>query len=88
MHVKLGRKRPRRGTHEPMTCTIQIREDWCKGCGICIALCKQGVLGNDFASNKAIVVAPEKCTKCGTCVIHCPDFAIRLEGGQGKWLGV
>ena len=62
-----------------MTSRAPVRVDLrlCKGCGICVALCPQGVL---VAEGPAVrVVAPESCTRCRLCELHCPDFAIDLD---------
>ncbi len=55
---------------------IIIQREWCKSCGICIALCPEKV----FASNlgQPEIVHPEKCIGCKSCEYHCPDFAIRV----------
>ena len=69
---------------------------WCKGCGICVAFCPQGVLG--LVKQKIRIMETEKCTRCGLCELRCPDYAIWLdvdeewgesgmaaaEGGAGK----
>ncbi len=56
---------------------IVINKTWCKGCGICAALCS-GVLIID-SSGKAAVVNAAQCTACGKCITHCPDFAISIR---------
>ncbi|MCR4442889.1 MAG: 4Fe-4S binding protein [Peptococcaceae bacterium] len=58
---------------------IEIRSEWCKGCGICYSLCPKNVLGKD-QQGKAVVVNPELCSKCRICEDHCPDYAIRIGG--------
>jgi 2-oxoglutarate ferredoxin oxidoreductase subunit delta len=56
---------------------LQIRQDWCKGCGICAAFCPKRALSlND--QGKAVVDAAQ-CSLCGVCELFCPDFAIQLE---------
>jgi 2-oxoglutarate ferredoxin oxidoreductase subunit delta len=54
---------------------VHIFDNWCKGCGLCIEFCPQGVLvlGTD---NRPKAIYPEKCTACRWCELHCPDFAI------------
>jgi 2-oxoglutarate ferredoxin oxidoreductase subunit delta len=54
---------------------VHVFENWCKGCGLCIAFCPQGVLvlGMD---NRPKAIYPEKCIGCRWCELHCPDFAI------------
>jgi 2-oxoglutarate ferredoxin oxidoreductase subunit delta len=74
--------RTRRAAQEPGEATTSrapVRVDLrlCKGCGICVALCPQGVLAADGPAVR--VVAPESCTRCRLCELHCPDFAIDLD---------
>lgn len=57
----------------------ELRQSWCKGCGICIALCPKKILELD-ENGKVTMVASDLCTSCGQCEIHCPDFAISLRG--------
>jgi 2-oxoglutarate ferredoxin oxidoreductase subunit delta len=54
---------------------VHVFENWCKGCGLCIAFCPKGVLvlGMD---NRPKAIYPEKCIGCRWCELHCPDFAI------------
>ncbi|HOB42823.1 MAG: 4Fe-4S binding protein [Bacillota bacterium] len=62
---------------------VLVRQEWCKGCGICIAMCPKKVL-EAAADGKVVVARPEDCIKCETCEIMCPDFAIRVVGGRSK----
>lgn len=60
---------------------IQVNEDACKGCGICITMCPVKILKFSKGLNKRGVHFPEvsdetKCTKCENCMIYCPDFAM------------
>jgi 2-oxoglutarate ferredoxin oxidoreductase subunit delta len=56
---------------------IQIKEDWCKGCMICVEFCPEGVLAME--NGKAKVVNLQACTACGLCELRCPDFAIVVD---------
>lgn len=56
---------------------IAINKKWCKGCGICAALCPKVLAMN--AGGKAVVVNQPFCTGCRRCESHCPDFAISLK---------
>lgn len=57
---------------------LQIRREWCKGCGICIAFCPKHVL--EFGRDGKIVVAQEEeCVQCGLCEERCPDYVIKVE---------
>lgn len=54
---------------------VHVFDNWCKGCGICIAFCPQQVFETG-EEGVPLVVRPEKCTACRWCEIHCPDQAI------------
>jgi 2-oxoglutarate ferredoxin oxidoreductase subunit delta len=56
---------------------IKIKNEWCKGCGLCVGFCPKGVLSLN-AYGKAVIEHPEKCTQCGNCELYCPDFAISM----------
>lgn len=61
----------------------RINRDWCKGCGICVALCPKQVLELD-QSDKAVAVRLEDCICCKLCEIRCPDLAIEIIVDEGK----
>lgn len=60
------RRRPRR----------LIVEDWCRGCGECVAQCSAGALYRQ--EDGRTTVRQELCTLCGYCAAVCPDFAIKV----------
>ena len=60
---------------------VYIKQDACKGCGICIALCPVEILKFSKSLNTRGVPYPEvideaRCTQCENCMIYCPDFAV------------
>ncbi|MGD9147308.1 MAG: 4Fe-4S binding protein [Anaerolineae bacterium] len=57
---------------------VTIFGTWCKGCGICIEFCPQGVFESN-GQGRPIIVEPEKCTACHWCDTHCPDLAITVR---------
>jgi 2-oxoglutarate ferredoxin oxidoreductase subunit delta len=57
---------------------INVYRDWCKGCGICAALCPKHVLSRN-EEGEPEVTDPEACIGCGWCELHCPDFAISVR---------
>lgn len=62
---------------------ISVRREWCKSCGICIEFCPKGVLVPDD-QEKPIPENIDACIKCKLCELRCPDFAITVEGVEGK----
>ncbi len=56
---------------------VVINQEWCKGCGICVALCPKQVLELN-PQGKATVVRPEDCICCTLCELRCPDLAITV----------
>ena len=63
---------------------IEINEDFCKGCGLCVNTCPLHLikLANHVSSRgyfPAECVDPEgKCTGCALCATMCPDVAIEV----------
>jgi len=62
---------------------ITVEKDRCKGCGLCVQNCPQGVLelskdinlkGYFFASP----VRQPRCIGCRVCGVVCPDVAIEV----------
>jgi NAD-dependent dihydropyrimidine dehydrogenase PreA subunit len=62
-------------TEPSLRAEVVVFDNWCKGCGLCVAFCPRGVLEMN-GSGKVHVIAPERCTACQWCETHCPDFAI------------
>lgn len=57
---------------------VTIFGTWCKGCGLCIEFCPQGVLVAN-GQGRPVIAYPEKCTACNWCESHCPDMAITVH---------
>jgi 2-oxoglutarate ferredoxin oxidoreductase subunit delta len=67
---KAGPRRPRG--------YVTLFGTWCKGCGLCIEFCPQGVLVAN-GQGRPRVAHPESCTACHWCDTHCPDMAITVH---------
>lgn len=60
---------------------IEINDDLCKGCEICIAFCPLKVFANSDKLNRKgyyvpVVVDEDACVGCRLCELLCPEFAI------------
>ena len=62
---------------------VEINDGYCKGCGICVTVCKTDCLEIREGYNQSgyyvvEAVAIDKCTGCGACVKLCPEFAVTV----------
>ncbi len=55
---------------------VDINHRWCKGCGVCVAVCPKQALRLEHEKS---VCDPEKCVACGMCELYCPDLAILVD---------
>lgn len=63
---------------------ILLDPEKCRGCGLCMDVCKRGVMEvregeNACGCRPVIVVHPEKCVFCGLCIAVCPLHVISLK---------
>jgi 2-oxoglutarate ferredoxin oxidoreductase subunit delta len=65
-----------RTVKEKSTAVLTINQEWCKGCGICVAFCPKEALFINTAG-KAEKYS-DRCTACGVCELFCPDFALAV----------
>ncbi|KAF0216939.1 MAG: aldo/keto [Geobacteraceae bacterium] len=54
---------------------LKIMENFCKGCGLCVAACTADALR---LSDGRARVAEDACILCGYCAAACPEFIIRV----------
>jgi 2-oxoglutarate ferredoxin oxidoreductase subunit delta len=62
---------------------IDIFRGWCKCCGICAAFCPRGCIRMN-EDGSPVVVDASRCTGCGWCELHCPDFAISVRARNSE----
>ena len=55
---------------------IEIDEEKCTGCGLCIPGCAEGALA--IVDGKAKIVRDMFCDGLGACLGHCPEGALRI----------
>lgn len=63
---------------------VTFDEDYCKGCGLCVAVCPTDVLAlspdklNAKGYRPVYAENPDKCIACQSCAITCPDSVISV----------
>ena len=65
---------------QPEIPPIEVNQDMCSGCGICVAVCSYGAT-ELVKSNKGLVAVIDdlKCKRCGVCSAACPTEAISIK---------
>lgn len=63
--------------------TITVNEEFCKGCGLCVAICPKQAMQlsegmNSRGIHPAYLARPEECTGCTQCALMCPDACLRI----------
>ena len=53
---------------------IQIDQEKCNGCGLCVSACHEGAIG--LAEGKAVLLRDDYCDGLGDCLPACPTGAI------------
>ena len=61
---------------------IEVNENACTGCGVCVETCPTDVLRLD-AAKKAYMAYPQDCQGCFICEWDCPVGAIKIN--VGRW---
>lgn len=67
-----------------MAVKIKIDSRKCKGCELCMWVCKRDVIKmsqkmNAMSYRFAEPINKENCTGCANCAIICPDVCIKIE---------
>ena len=65
--------------YETPTATIEVIEEYCKGCAICIEFCPKKCF---ILENFKAVVINDDCTGCEICEKLCPDFGLKIYRKQ------
>jgi len=65
-----------------MLAKVEIDREICKGCDICVKLCRKGALRSGGKPNGKGYFPPEAreelCNGCGLCELYCPELAITV----------
>lgn len=65
---------------------IEIDQEMCKGCEICVSFCPKKVIGTSGKLNAsgylpAVFNDNGECTGCATCAVVCPEAVIEVYRG-------
>ncbi|MTI84138.1 MAG: 4Fe-4S dicluster domain-containing protein [Firmicutes bacterium] len=68
---------------------VTFREERCKGCELCTAVCPKGLLAmskhiNAMGFHPAAITDMDQCNGCATCARMCPDLVIEVEKEEKK----
>lgn len=66
--------------------TLQIIEEKCNGCGMCINVCPHEVF--ELYIGKSHIVNRDQCMECGACSMNCREKAISVKSGVGCAAGI
>jgi len=64
---------------------IIVEGRYCKGCGLCVAVCPRDCIAldpetiTDKGYHPAMLTDESLCTGCASCALMCPDVAITVE---------
>jgi NAD-dependent dihydropyrimidine dehydrogenase PreA subunit len=61
---------------------VEINEDLCNGCGLCVPGCHEGAL--QIIDGKARLVSDLMCDGLGACIGHCPEGAITITKREAQ----
>ncbi len=61
--------------------TLQLDENKCTGCGMCLEVCPHEVF--KMNSSHVIIRNRDACMECGACSLNCPAVAIAVQSGVG-----
>jgi NAD-dependent dihydropyrimidine dehydrogenase PreA subunit len=61
--------------------TLELEEEKCSGCGMCLIVCPHAVLGMNEKHVK--IEHRDACMECGACAKNCPTDALSVQAGVG-----
>lgn len=70
----------------PDVVTLELNEEICNGCGMCMKVCPHEVF--ELSSGKAHIKNRDYCMECGACSLNCERQAIYVKSGVGCAAGI
>lgn len=70
---------------QPEIPVIEVNEDICSGCGICVAVCRYDATRLEKRDQGLVsVIDDPRCKRCGLCVVACPAGARSIRDGLAE----
>jgi NAD-dependent dihydropyrimidine dehydrogenase PreA subunit len=63
---------------------LELVEDLCTGAADCVLVCPREVLAMDGRRRKVRIVQPDRCIRCGACIVQCPSDALQFRFPDGR----
>ena len=70
----------------PDVVTLELIEEKCTGCGICVTVCPHAVFS--IEGNVVRIIDRDACMECGACEKNCQFGALTVNSGVGCAAGV
>ncbi len=65
---------------QPEISEIEVNQDLCSGCGVCVAVCPFDAVRLEKSDEDLVAVIDDiKCKRCGLCMTACPAGAIIIK---------
>ena len=61
--------------------TLELDQQKCTGCGMCLMVCPHAVLGMN--NGHAKIENRDACMECGACAQNCPVDSVQVRSGVG-----
>ena len=61
--------------------TLELDQEKCTGCGMCLLVCPHAVLS--LTNGRAKIENRDACMECGACAQNCPSDAVTVNAGVG-----
>jgi ferredoxin len=75
------------GAFEEKEFRVALDLDRCTGAYNCWAVCPEAVYEKQPAIRKVTIARPERCIRCGACLVQCPQDALAFEAPGGRRVG-
>jgi ferredoxin len=72
------------GLFEEKTFRVTLDIERCVGAYTCWAVCPEAVFEKRTDIHKVAIAHPDRCIRCGACLVQCPQDALSFETPDGR----